>query len=505
MPFFDPTEQRVCVRIVYDGVGGAGKTTNLRKLCELFASQRATSLYSPSEVDGRTVYFDWAQIMAGSVCGFPLMCQVISVPGQLVLTPRRRQLLASADVVVLVCDSTSAGADAARFALGVLEESKRDPDVGLLVQANKQDQPDVLTGPELLSRLGRESAPVVEAIATDGIGVIDTFVSAVRIVSRSMQADAEQGRLRLAVKRAHSAAEVLEHLHRQVIDLGWAAELLLEEAQTAMLVAGVAAGASSRSAGNRPTTVANPILPTDDVLPGFLWPGQTGRSVLRTIARDPVDRTVALDSDGLAQHWGPEHVFRTRVELRFEDREQARVALVAEARRRAQLGALLAPDTVLVAQPASDGAWWIWVSASRAPTVQEALAGGTSEPGVVAEAYGAAVVDALVVCLRHGLRLDFGPSSFTLTGETIRHIATFGSGRSEQDELDSTAGFCAALSAVETAGALDAFIGGFERAAQRKLTPEEIARITNGSPARPSAPASLPSRLSDALARVAAA
>jgi hypothetical protein len=501
MPFFDPTEQRVCVRIVYDGVGGAGKTTNLRKLCELFALQRAVSFYSPSEVDGRTVYFDWAQIMAGSVCGFPLMCQVISVPGQLVLTPRRRQLLASADVVVLVCDSSSAGADAARFALGVLEESKRDPDVGLLVQANKQDQPDVLTGPELLSRLGRESAPVVEAIATDGIGVIDTFVSAVRIVSRAMQADAEHGRLRLDVRRAQSAAEVLERLRRQVIDPEWAAEMVLEEAQTAMLVAGVAVGASCSSAAGRPTKIADPVLPTDEVLPGFIWPGQTGRAVLRTIARDPLDRTVPIDSDGVAEHRAPGHVFRTSVDLRFEDREQARVALVAAARQRAQLGALLAPDTVLVAQPASDGAWWIWASAPRAPTVQDVLAAGTPEPSAVAEAYGAALVDALAVSLRHGLRLDLGPSSYTLEGEVIRRVAPFGSGLFEPDEL----GFSAALLSVETAGALDAFLDGFERAAERKLTPEEIARIANGSPARLGTHASLPSCLSAVLARLAAA
>ncbi|HTJ80406.1 MAG TPA: hypothetical protein VL400_01750, partial [Polyangiaceae bacterium] len=419
MPFFDPAEQRVCVRIVYDGVGGAGKTTNLRKLCELFASQRAVSLYSPSEVDGRTVYFDWAQILAGSVCGFPLMCQVVSVPGQLVLTPRRRELLASADVIVLVCDSTSAGADAARFALGVLEESKRDARVGLLIQANKQDQPGVLAGPELLSRLGRESAPVVEAIATDGIGVIDTFVSALRLVSRAMQADTEDGRLHLDVRRAESAAEVLDRLRRQAVDPEWAAEMLLEEALTEMLVAG---GTADRGA-ERSAKVAEPMLPTDDVLPGFIWPGQTGRAVLRTITRESREHTVPIDADGQAEHHAPGHVFRTCLDLRFEDREQARVALVAAARQHAQLGALLSPDAVLVAQPASDGAWWIWVSTPHATTVQDALAAGTLDPSGVAEQYGAAVVDALSVSVRHGLRLDLAPSSFTLAGETIRHVA----------------------------------------------------------------------------------
>ena len=59
MAIFDPVEQRMCVRIVYDGAGGAGKTTNLRSLCNLFATQHTTELFSPGELDGRTLYFDW--------------------------------------------------------------------------------------------------------------------------------------------------------------------------------------------------------------------------------------------------------------------------------------------------------------------------------------------------------------------------------------------------------------------------------------------------------------
>ena len=67
MAFFDPAEQRMGVRVVYDGVARSGKTTNLRQLCALFATQRTTELYTPAELDGRTLYFDWAQFHAGVV------------------------------------------------------------------------------------------------------------------------------------------------------------------------------------------------------------------------------------------------------------------------------------------------------------------------------------------------------------------------------------------------------------------------------------------------------
>ena len=71
MVAFDVEQQRMCVRVVYDGVASAGKTTNLRQLAELFATQRTCELFSPAEMDGRTLYFDWLQIAAGMVCGFP--------------------------------------------------------------------------------------------------------------------------------------------------------------------------------------------------------------------------------------------------------------------------------------------------------------------------------------------------------------------------------------------------------------------------------------------------
>ena len=189
MAFFDTREQRLGVRVVYDGVACAGKTTNLRQLCLLFAAQRCSAVTSPAELHGRTLFFDWMQIMAGAACGFPLLCQVLSVPGQVVLGPRRRHLLGSADVIVYVCESHEAAIAAAKAGLELHDHLARERgiEVPLVIQANKQDQPGALDGPALLRALGREGTPLVEGIASDGVGVVDTFVAAVRTVVRSLQ------------------------------------------------------------------------------------------------------------------------------------------------------------------------------------------------------------------------------------------------------------------------------------------------------------------------------
>src|SRR4051812_21914469 len=105
MATFDLARQRICVRVVYDGVGSAGKTTNVRQLRALFPPQQTSDVISPSELRGRTLAFDWLEIRAGVLAGFPLICQVVTVPGQRALEKRRRQLLEGADVVVMVADS----------------------------------------------------------------------------------------------------------------------------------------------------------------------------------------------------------------------------------------------------------------------------------------------------------------------------------------------------------------------------------------------------------------
>ena len=171
MPIFDPTEQRMAVRVVYDGVACAGKTTNVRQLCTLFIAQQKSDVETPAEMSGRTLYFDWLSIMAGQVCGFPLLCQVVSVPGQVVLTPRRQHLLGSADVVVYVCESHPAGIEAAKAGLALYDRiaAERGIAIPLVIQANKQDQRGALDSADLLKALGREGTPVIEAIASEGV------------------------------------------------------------------------------------------------------------------------------------------------------------------------------------------------------------------------------------------------------------------------------------------------------------------------------------------------
>ena len=465
MAIFDPVEQRMCIRIVYDGAGGTGKTTNLGALCNLFAVQNRTELFSPGEMDGRTLYFDWVQIMAGLVCGYPLMCQVISVPGQTVLTPRRRHLLSTADVVVLVCDSSASGVERAREGLRMIDELGGESRLPLVVQANKQDQVRAVSGVELLRQLGREAVPVVEAIATGGIGVIDTFVTAVRTVSKELSARSAAGTLNIAVGRAPGAAQLLERLEEQELDPEWAAELFLEEAQASLLVEG---GFDVPAAIVESRRGAAPTLPQADVETGFVWPAHTGRLTLGTLQAD--DTSAALDDDGRVVAKVSGLLLSSSRAERFEDREEARQALVRAARERTQLEQLLAPGTVLVVQASRDAAYWLWRVRPEVETLETAYSKNEDGREGYLRDYSVALVDLIRICLRNGYAATLSPASFGYAEGHLRYLGELTTG----SDLAMPLAVNAAMDAVARLGwDSQRFLASFEEELSHRLTGDE--------------------------------
>ncbi|MBS2014570.1 MAG: hypothetical protein JST00_16910 [Deltaproteobacteria bacterium] len=495
----------MAVRVVYDGAAHAGKTTNLVQLCTLFAAHRSLTMQSPKEMRGRTLYFDWMQISAGVACGFPLLCQVLTVPGQAVLLPRRRRILAEADVVVYVCESSPRGLAAARAGLALHDEMvlAGGDSLPIVLQANKQDRAGALAGEAIAERLGRVGAPVVEAVASEGMGVVDTFVTAIRAVVTAIQEKADRRALRVPVRRAQTSAEVFAEVSSAEIDPEWAAEMLLEEAHVALAArettrsprSAVCASAlavrrelQSEKRGQATTTAAavtvtattgGPPLPRADVPTGFVWPAHTGRSVLGRLGLDAIHRVDEV-AGGRFVVVAAGHVAETSLDARFADAETARQALVRRARELAQLERLLVPETVLVAQSAPDGSCWIWRIRPELPTVDVSLRSARAPTDILAS-YATALVDAARVTLRHDLHLDLAPSSFGLQGAVVRHIGALRpASTSDRTRLASAIAEAireTARSEIEKTALLDIV----ERESARRLLADERSRVLGAS------------------------
>jgi len=178
------------VRVVYDGPGRAGKTTNLERLCGFFTTMRRGELFTPATTgQGRTLHFDWLDLEGGLIGGHRVRCQLVTVPGQHVLRSRRAHLIEGADVIVFVCEATRSGVATAKPMLDQIRSLRtNDRPLPIVVQANKQDIDGVLDEDALREGLGLSpEIAVVASVAEEGIGVRETAVVAVRAAAELLQ------------------------------------------------------------------------------------------------------------------------------------------------------------------------------------------------------------------------------------------------------------------------------------------------------------------------------
>jgi signal recognition particle receptor subunit beta len=240
MATFDRDRREIVLRIVYDGAATAGKTANLRSLHASFGHRAQGELYIPAETaTGRTLYFDSLELLTGHVDEWPIRCQLLTVPGQFAFAERRYRLLRGIDAVIVVCESTPRGVQAARGAWTFLERaltSIGNARVPIVVQANKQDLPGALSPAEVEALLVLDPGHrVFPASALQGDGVRVTFLAALDAAR-----DAVRERLRRAGPEAlgppmESAEQLYAAMLREVdIDPDPAVAAALDEALAAL-------------------------------------------------------------------------------------------------------------------------------------------------------------------------------------------------------------------------------------------------------------------------------
>jgi len=174
-------------KIVYYGPGLSGKTTNLRWIFEHSIAKTGEKMISLTTESDRTLFFDFLPVELGTVRGFKVRLHLYTVPGQVLYEPSRRLLVRGVDGVVLVADSQSERIKANAEALDNLQDNLRDQGYDLLripylLQLNKRDLPTALPVERLRNLLDRKGEPVIEAVASKGVGVYETLREIGRLV-----------------------------------------------------------------------------------------------------------------------------------------------------------------------------------------------------------------------------------------------------------------------------------------------------------------------------------
>jgi signal recognition particle receptor subunit beta len=187
----------VNARIVYWGIEGAGKRTNLAMIhARLRPDHRGELRELPTRVDP-SVHYSMLPIELGEVSGVRTRIQVFTAPAGAEQAPTRKQLLDRVDGVVFVADARrerlSENLASFEELRSMLAAYGRSPEqVPLVLQYNKRDLADPYALEELHRKLGLRGAAAFEAIAKEGSAVLQTLTTISKRVIRHRREQAER-------------------------------------------------------------------------------------------------------------------------------------------------------------------------------------------------------------------------------------------------------------------------------------------------------------------------
>jgi signal recognition particle receptor subunit beta len=210
---FNFSERTIKAKVVYYGPAQSGKTTNLEQIHRLTDPQGLNRLISLNTAQDRTLFFDLLPFSLGAVSGYDFKVQLYTVPGQVQYNATRRVVLAGADAVVFVADSRRSMAKDNQAAfenmkVNLLANRLVPEKVPLVFQYNKQDLQDLVPPEDLERVLNFWRRPSFRAVASQGRGVMETFVA---VVKEMLTAIAVKYNLKEKGLDPESVPEVVQH------------------------------------------------------------------------------------------------------------------------------------------------------------------------------------------------------------------------------------------------------------------------------------------------------
>ena len=180
-------DRTLYAKLVYYGPAFGGKTTNLESLHRLTDPEHKHQLLTLPTVHDRTLFFDLLPFDLGDILGYQVAVKCYTVPGQVRYDTTRQVVLAGADAIVFVADSSSDRKDQNVWSLQNLRLNMRaknlDPaTIPVLFQFNKRDLPGAASLRDLGGWLGVPAEQGVPAVAVDGSGVLETFMGACKLM-----------------------------------------------------------------------------------------------------------------------------------------------------------------------------------------------------------------------------------------------------------------------------------------------------------------------------------
>jgi hypothetical protein len=192
MTFINYASREINCKIVYYGPGLCGKTTNIQWIFEQANPDKRGKLVSLATETDRTLFFDFLPLDMGMVKGFKVRFHLYTVPGQVFYDASRKLILRGCDGIIFVADSQKARMEAniesiANLATNLRENGFDVRSIPYVLQLNKRDMPSATPVAEMERLLRFRGEPMIEAVANQGTGVIETLKAAARQILMELQ------------------------------------------------------------------------------------------------------------------------------------------------------------------------------------------------------------------------------------------------------------------------------------------------------------------------------
>jgi len=187
LTFINYVAREINCKIVYYGPGLGGKTTNLQYIYQITSAENKGKLISLATETERTLFFDFLPIDLGQIRGFRTRFHLYTVPGQVFYDSSRKLILKGVDGVVFVADSQEERIDANLESISNLAQNLTEHGFDLekipyVLQLNKRDLPSAMPLEDMKQQLLVKGEPVIEAVSTQGVGVLTTLKAVARQV-----------------------------------------------------------------------------------------------------------------------------------------------------------------------------------------------------------------------------------------------------------------------------------------------------------------------------------
>lgn len=189
MSFINFSRKEISFKIVYYGPALCGKTVNVEQIYKCITADHRGELTVLSTKQDRTLYFDFLPLKSQIIKGFTSKFQIYMVPGQVIYNETRKLVLRSVDGVVFVADSQWERMEENVESFENLESNLNEQNDTLdklpyVLQFNKRDLENIAPVHYMDFLLNRRDVrvPFFEAVATQGIGVLETLNYIAKVV-----------------------------------------------------------------------------------------------------------------------------------------------------------------------------------------------------------------------------------------------------------------------------------------------------------------------------------